>query len=168
MEPDDARRRRLRWIAAAVLAVAALVIWTIGNALARGTTVGFGADAYGYVSQADLWAEGALRQPQPWVEQVPWPKPSILHRARRAVHGGGAHDDRIIRARLAQAFGRLIRSAGDRGHFVVLSPAFPSRLLTAFPPGTPVIRLTLEEALQRLSAGVSATVGAPVHEEEPE
>jgi ATP-dependent DNA helicase DinG len=88
------------------------------------------------------------------MEQVPWPKPSILHRARRAANGGSAHDDRIIRARLAQGFGRLIRGKDDRGHFVVLSSAFPSRLLSAFPPGTPVIRLTLEEALQRVAAGV--------------
>lgn len=87
------------------------------------------------------------------MEQVPWPKPSILHRARRVAGGGQAHDDRIIRARLAQAFGRLIRSRDDRGHFVVLSAAFPSRLLTAFPPGTPVIRVTLDEALQKISAG---------------
>ena len=85
------------------------------------------------------------------MEQVPWPRPTILHRARRAANGGSAYDDRIIRARLAQAFGRLIRSKDDRGHFVVLSPAFPSRLLTAFPAGTPVIRCTLEEALQRLA-----------------
>ena len=88
------------------------------------------------------------------MEQVPWPKPSILHRARRAVNGGSSHDDRIIRARLAQGFGRLIRSKDDRGHFVVLSAAFPSRLLSAFPEGTPVIRLTLDEALQRIAAGV--------------
>ena len=88
------------------------------------------------------------------MEQVPWSKPSILYRARRAAGGGNAFDDRMIRARLAQAFGRLIRSRDDRGHFVVLSPAFPSRLLTAFPPGTPVIRLTLDEALQRVAAGV--------------
>lgn len=92
------------------------------------------------------------------MEQVPWPKPTILHRARRAAHpsGGQAHDDRIIRARLAQAFGRLIRTQGDKGHFVVLSSAFPSRLLSAFPPGTPVHRLSLDEALQRVAAGVSA------------
>jgi len=91
------------------------------------------------------------------MEQVPWPKPSILHRARRLASpdGGGAHDDRIIRARLAQAFGRLIRGSGDRGHFVVLSSAFPSRLLSAFPPGTPIVRLTLDEALQRVAASVS-------------
>ena len=89
------------------------------------------------------------------MEQVPWPKPSILHRARRLAGGGSAFDDRIIRARLAQAFGRLIRGGGDRGHFVVLSAAFPSRLLSAFPPGTPVTRLTLDQALQRITSGAS-------------
>ncbi len=95
------------------------------------------------------------------MEAVPWPKPSILHRARRAANGGSAYDDRIIRARLAQAFGRLIRSKDDQGHFVVLSSAFPSRLLTAFPPGTPVIRLSLDEALQRVAEGVSNTRKEP-------
>ncbi len=89
------------------------------------------------------------------MEQVPWPKPSILHRARRFAGGGSAFDDRIIRARLAQAFGRLIRSQSDHGHFVVLSAAFPSRLLSAFPPGTPVRRVTLDEALQAVAQGVS-------------
>jgi ATP-dependent DNA helicase DinG len=89
------------------------------------------------------------------LEQVPWPKPSILHRARRLAAGGSVYDDAIIRARLAQAFGRLIRSRADRGHFVVLSAAFPSRLLSAFPPGTPVRRIGLDEALQRVAAGVS-------------
>ena len=87
------------------------------------------------------------------MEQVPWPKPSILHRARRLAGGGSAYDDQIIRARLAQAFGRLIRSREDHGHFVVLSAAFPSRLLSAFPAGTAVTRLTLDEALQRVAAG---------------
>lgn len=89
------------------------------------------------------------------MEQVPWPKPSILHRARRAAGGGSSFDDRIIRARLAQAFGRLIRSKDDKGHFVVLSAAFPSRLTAAFPKGTPVIRLTLDEALHRIAGSVS-------------
>ncbi|GAA4053430.1 ATP-dependent DNA helicase [Parerythrobacter jejuensis] len=87
------------------------------------------------------------------MEAVPWPRPTILHRSRRASGGGGRYDDRIIRARLAQAFGRLIRSRDDAGHFVVLSAAFPSRLLSAFPEGTPVLRLTLEEALKRVAAG---------------
>ena len=95
------------------------------------------------------------------MESVPWPKPSILHRARRAAHGGSAYDDRLIRARLAQAFGRLIRSKDDKGHFIVLSSAFPSRLLSAFPKGTPVMRVTLEEALQRVAEGVSGNSVAP-------
>jgi ATP-dependent DNA helicase DinG len=89
------------------------------------------------------------------MEQVPWPRPSILHRARRLAGGGSKCDDTIIRARLAQAFGRLIRSREDRGHFVLLSSAFPSRLLGAFPQGTPVMRLSLEEALHRVGGGVS-------------
>ena len=96
------------------------------------------------------------------MEQVPWPKPSILHRARRLANnaGGPAYDDRIIRARLAQAFGRLIRSRDDHGAFVVLSAAFPSRLLTAFPPGTPIARVTLDEALQRVALRASGAVPA--------
>ena len=72
------------------------------------------------------------------MESVPWPRPDILHRARRLAGGGSAYDDRIIRARLAQAFGRIIRRSDDRGHFVILSPAFPSRLFSAFPDGTPI------------------------------
>ena len=95
------------------------------------------------------------------LEQVPWPRPDILHKARRAAGGGSVYDDRIIRAKLAQAFGRLIRSKDDAGHFIVLSAAFPTRLLSAFPPGTPVLRVTLDEALQRVAAGVGGTQIVP-------
>ncbi|WP_119184533.1 ATP-dependent DNA helicase [Sphingomonas turrisvirgatae] len=83
------------------------------------------------------------------MEGVPWAKPSVLHAARRLAGGGSAYDDRIVRARLAQAFGRLIRRADDRGAFVLLSAAMPSRLLGAFPPGTPIARVTLDEAVAR-------------------
>ncbi|MBV1918735.1 MAG: ATP-dependent DNA helicase [Sphingomonadaceae bacterium] len=92
------------------------------------------------------------------MEQVPWPRPSILHRARRAAGGGSSYDDEIIRARLAQAFGRLIRSRRDHGHFVVLSAAFPSRFHDAFPSGTPIERVSLDEALQRVSSHVSEVI----------
>ncbi|MEY4500672.1 MAG: hypothetical protein RIS52_562 [Pseudomonadota bacterium] len=81
------------------------------------------------------------------MEGIPWPKPTVLHAARKAAGGGSAYDDRIVRARLAQAFGRLIRREGDSGIFVLLSAACPSRLLTAFPPATPVHRVTLEDAV---------------------
>jgi ATP-dependent DNA helicase DinG len=90
------------------------------------------------------------------MEQIPWPRPDILHRARRLKHGGMEYDDRIIRAKMAQAFGRLIRSAGDKGHFVLLSSAVPSRLLSAFPSGTPIRRVTLEEAVNSVKSGLSS------------
>ncbi len=89
------------------------------------------------------------------MEGVPWPRPTVLHAARRAAGGGSSHDDQVVRARLAQAFGRLIRRADDRGVFVLLSAATPSRLLTAFPPGTPVTRLTLDAAIAHVSARLS-------------
>lgn len=90
------------------------------------------------------------------MEGVPWPKPTVLHAARRLAGGGSDYDDRLIRARLAQAFGRLIRRAGDRGTFVILSAAMPSRLLTAFPPGAPIRRVTLDEAIISVSSRLSS------------
>ena len=102
------------------------------------------------------------------MERIPWPRPTVLHAARRmaalqqaqAGRGGSAYDDRVIKARLAQAFGRLIRRQGDRGQFVILSAACPSRLLSAFPEGVPVQRLTLEAAIERVRvAGRSGVEG---------
>jgi len=86
------------------------------------------------------------------MERVPWPRPTVLHAARKLANGGSAYDDRVVRARLAQAFGRLIRRQGDKGLFVILSSALPSRLLTAFPPEVAVSRVTLDVALQRVRA----------------
>jgi ATP-dependent DNA helicase DinG len=99
------------------------------------------------------------------MEQVPWPKPTILHRARRMAHpnGGQAFDDRIIRAKLAQAFGRLIRGRDDHGFFVVLSAAFPSRLLSAFPPEVPVRRMTLDAAISRVETGLTSRAETPIY-----
>ena len=96
------------------------------------------------------------------MEGVPWPKPTVLHAARKLAGGGSAYDDRIVRARLAQAFGRLIRRADDRGAFVLLSAAMPSRLLSAFPPGVAVTRVPLDEAVARVARLCSA--GAIGHE----
>ena len=95
------------------------------------------------------------------MEGVPWPRPTVLHAARRAAFGGAAYDDLVTMGRLAQAFGRLIRRADDAGSFVLLGPAVPSRLLAAFPAGTPVARVTLDEAVA-IVAGATATVSDPV------
>jgi ATP-dependent DNA helicase DinG len=91
------------------------------------------------------------------MEGVPWPRRTVLHAARRLAGGGNAFDDRVVMGRLAQAFGRLIRRADDHGHFVLLGPAVPSRLLGAFPPGVPIERVSLEEAVRLVKAGVSAS-----------
>jgi ATP-dependent DNA helicase DinG len=80
-------------------------------------------------------------------DRVPWPRPDILHRARRSAFGGRLYDDRLTRLKLRQAFGRLIRRAGDTGVFVLLDPMMPSRLAGAFPEGVELRRVGLAEAI---------------------
>jgi ATP-dependent DNA helicase DinG len=79
-------------------------------------------------------------------DKVPWPKPTILHKARRARFGR-SYDDLLTRFRLKQAFGRLIRGPEDQGCFVILEGATPSRLLAAFPEAAPIKRCGLAEAI---------------------
>jgi ATP-dependent DNA helicase DinG len=81
------------------------------------------------------------------LERVPWGTPTILERARREAFGGTAYTDMVVRLRLRQAFGRLIRRDGDRGCFVVLDPRLASRFRTAFPPGVPLSRVGLVDAI---------------------
>lgn len=82
-------------------------------------------------------------------DRVPWPRPDLLHKARKAHFGGAAYDDQLTRLKLKQAFGRLVRRADDHGVFVLLDKAMPSRLLTAFPDGVAVERLGLAEVIRR-------------------
>jgi 4-amino-4-deoxy-L-arabinose transferase-like glycosyltransferase len=56
-------------LVAVAIASAAFIV---GAAYA--TTVANASDAYGYVSQADLWLRGDLRVPQPWAVEPPWPR----------------------------------------------------------------------------------------------
>ena len=84
-------------------------------------------------------------------DRVPWPRPTILHKARREVFGQAfgkaAYDDMIVRLRLKQAYGRLVRRATDRGVFVLLDSRMPSRLASAFPEGVEIQRMGLAEAV---------------------
>ena len=80
-------------------------------------------------------------------DRVPWPRPTILHKARRQAFGKAAYDDMIVRLRLKQAYGRLVRRATDRGVFVLLDSRMPSRLASAFPGGVEIQRLGLAEAV---------------------
>ncbi len=81
-------------------------------------------------------------------DRVPWPRPDIVQRARRPFFGGAEYPDRVARLRLRQAYGRLVRRADDRGVFVILDRALPSRLLAAFPSGVEVVRAPLAEAAE--------------------
>ena len=88
-------------------------------------------------------------------ERTPWPRPDILHRERRVHLSDGdpkGYDDRVVRLRLRQAFGRLIRRASDRGVFVLLDRQAPSRLMTAFPAGVVVQRVGLAQAVSEIGA----------------
>ncbi|MBI5122003.1 MAG: ATP-dependent DNA helicase [Rhodospirillales bacterium] len=80
-------------------------------------------------------------------DRVPWPRPDIVHRARRQAFGGKHYDDMLTRFKLKQAFGRLIRKETDHGVFVLLDPMMPSRLFGAFPYGVVPRRVGLAEAV---------------------
>ncbi|MGH7120937.1 MAG: ATP-dependent DNA helicase [Acetobacteraceae bacterium] len=91
-------------------------------------------------------------------EKVPWARPDILHRERRrhlSEREPQIYDERMARLRLRQAFGRLIRTASDRGAFVLLDRRTPSRLYSAFPEGVVVQRAGLAE----VAAGVRRFLG---------
>ena len=99
-------------------------------------------------------------------EKVPWQRPDILHRERRFYLSEGdpaGYDDRIARLRLRQAFGRLIRSATDRGVFVLLDRRTPSRLLSAFPPGVAPRRVGLAAAAAETRAFLAEPLPIAAH-----
>ena len=85
-------------------------------------------------------------------DRIPWPRPDILHKSRRERFGGKGYDDSIARARISQAFGRLIRRADDRGMFVMLDPAAPTRLFSSLPEGVALRRVGLVEAIEETAA----------------
>jgi len=80
-------------------------------------------------------------------DRVPWPRATLLHKARREHFGRSAYDDRLTRLKIKQAYGRLIRRASDKGIFICLDSMFPSRLLNAFPEGVQIERIGLAETI---------------------
>ena len=85
-------------------------------------------------------------------DRIPWPRPDILHKARRVRFGGKTYDDSVARNRISQAFGRLIRRADDKGVFVMLDAAAPSRLFSGLPEGVVIERVGLVEAIEATTA----------------
>ena len=72
---------------------------------------------------ATAWTCRATRSASSCSTACPGATPTILERARKEAFGGNAYTDMVVRLRLRQAFGRLIRRAGDRGSFVMLDSA---------------------------------------------
>ena len=83
-------------------------------------------------------------------DRVPWPRPDIVHKARREAFGGREYDEMVVRLKLKQGFGRLIRRFDDRGVFVLLDGSMPSRLEDAFPAEAPIWRCGIDEAVDRV------------------
>ncbi len=83
-------------------------------------------------------------------DRTPWPRPTILHKARRKEFGGRSYDEMITRLKLKQAFGRLIRKADDKGVFVMLDSMLPSRLHSAFPEDVDIIKTGLHDTIEQI------------------
>jgi ATP-dependent DNA helicase DinG len=92
-------------------------------------------------------------------DRAPWPRPDILHKARRVRFGGKGYDDAVARGRIAQAFGRLIRRADDKGVFVMLDPQSPTRLFSGLPEGVELQRVGLVEAIEGMQAFLGTGAG---------
>lgn len=88
-------------------------------------------------------------------DRVPWPRPDILHKARRKAFGARNHDDMLVRLKLKQAYGRLLRREGDRGVFVMLDAMLPSRLCDAFPPDVEIHRTGIAETIEAVKSFLS-------------
>lgn len=85
-------------------------------------------------------------------DKIPWPRPNILHRARREFFGKRDYDLFLTSIRLRQSFGRLVRTGTDKGVFILLESALPSALHKAFPPGVPIQKMGLSEAISTIQA----------------
>jgi ATP-dependent DNA helicase DinG len=92
-------------------------------------------------------------------DRVPWPRPDLLHKARRETFGARSDDDALAKARIAQAFGRLIRRADDRGVFVMLDAAAPTRLFSGLPDGVTLQRVGLVDAVEIVADSVGSRRG---------
>jgi hypothetical protein len=105
-------------------AQAALIVTlvTFGVGIRYGATVVTGSDAYGYISQADLWIAGDLRLEQPWVDDVPWRNAawSFAYLGYRPVGEAGS---RAVVPSYSPGLPLVLAGAkiigGDRGMFLV-------------------------------------------------
>lgn len=84
------------------------------------------------------------------LDRMPWTIQSIVHTHRKKAFQDADYQNAIIRTKLQQAFGRLIRTKTDRGVFVILETV-PSRFHSAFPDTVPIVTCTLAQACQHVT-----------------
>ncbi|MBT5013258.1 MAG: hypothetical protein HON02_02310, partial [Rhodospirillaceae bacterium] len=65
---------------------------------------------------------------------------------------GRHYDEMLTRLKLKQAYGRLLRRKTDKGIFVMLDRALPTRLLGGFPDGVRAERMGLKDAIAEVRA----------------
>ncbi len=85
-------------------------------------------------------------------DRVPWPRRSLLHRARKKALGGRKYEESLVIGKLRQAWGRLIRTSNDKAVFVMLDSAMPSRFKEAFPQDVALQRIGLSEAIKEIKS----------------
>ena len=82
-------------------------------------------------------------------EKIPWLKTDILLKAR-VNKFGKQYAEEEVRLKLRQSFGRLIRSNEDKGIFIILDKALPSKFINAFPTGIVIKNIPLELAISKV------------------
>ncbi|MCH9853198.1 MAG: ATP-dependent DNA helicase [Alphaproteobacteria bacterium] len=80
------------------------------------------------------------------LDKMPWTRPDILTSARQQFFGK-IYPERLVRFKLKQAFGRLMRHKNDKGVFVLLDHHFPSRMADIFPEHVTITRAPINEII---------------------
>ncbi|MGB1361356.1 MAG: ATP-dependent DNA helicase [Alphaproteobacteria bacterium] len=84
------------------------------------------------------------------MDRIPWQVPDEIHKSRRKEFKDFDYDKSIVRAKIKQAFGRLIRNKQDYGIFVILD-TLPSNLKSAFPDDCEVITCGINDAVKYIA-----------------
>jgi hypothetical protein len=116
------------------LVAAALALTALGIGMAYSTTVANAADAYGYVSQADLWLSGSLKVSQPWASDPPWPQAArtFAPLGYRPVPDGGSDLVPIYSPGLPLLMAAAKAVGGQPGLFLVVPIAGAILVLTTW------------------------------------
>ncbi|MFT6072998.1 MAG: ATP-dependent DNA helicase DinG [Dasania sp.] len=83
-------------------------------------------------------------------ERVPWQRSDLIYKKRCALFKEHGYDKFLVKQKIKQAFGRLIRTKNDKGCFVLIASRCPSDILTALPPECEIKKLSTNEAVKEI------------------